>query len=78
MSSSSFFVQPPPPKTPLGRHRQLAPLAGIHVSPLCLGAMSIGDKWDKIGFGVMDKASSFKLLDAFYEAGGNFIDTANN
>ncbi|KZW03006.1 Aldo/keto reductase [Exidia glandulosa HHB12029] len=26
----------------------------------------------------MDKESSFKLLDAFYDAGGNFIDTANN
>jgi aryl-alcohol dehydrogenase-like predicted oxidoreductase len=26
--------------------------------------------------GSMDKESSFKLLDAFYEAGGNFIDTA--
>ena len=25
-----------------------------------------------------DKEASFKLLDAFYEAGGNFIDTANN
>ena len=49
----------------------------MHVSPLCLGAMSIGDKWEKMGFGAMDKASSFTLLDAFYEAGGNFIDTAN-
>lgn len=75
---SRFFIQPPPPKTQLGRHRQLAPLAGMHVSPLCLGAMSVGDKWEKIGFGAMDKAASFKLLDAFYEAGGNFIDTANN
>jgi aryl-alcohol dehydrogenase-like predicted oxidoreductase len=28
--------------------------------------------------GSMDKAQSFKLLDAYYEAGGNFIDTANN
>ncbi|KAF5855178.1 hypothetical protein ETB97_009755 [Aspergillus alliaceus] len=28
--------------------------------------------------GSMDKESSFKLLDAFVEAGGNFIDTANN
>jgi aryl-alcohol dehydrogenase-like predicted oxidoreductase len=28
--------------------------------------------------GTMDKESSFKLLDAFVEAGGNFIDTANN
>merc|ERR1712000_34598 len=26
----------------------------------------------------MSKEQSFKLLDAFYEAGGNFIDTANN
>jgi len=26
--------------------------------------------------GSMNKESSFKLLDAFYEAGGNFIDTA--
>ena len=73
----SFWQQPPPPKTKLGRHRQLAPLAGIHVSPIQLGAMSIGDKWGDIGMGAMDKKSSFKLLDAFYEAGGNFIDTAN-
>lgn len=40
--------------------------------------MSIGDKWDKFGMGTMDKQSSFKLLDAFYDAGGNFIDTSNN
>lgn len=26
----------------------------------------------------MDKEGSFKLLDAYYNAGGNFIDTANN
>ena len=38
--------------------------------------MSIGDKWQMAG--AMNKESSFKLLDAFYEAGGNFIDTANN
>ena len=40
--------------------------------------MSIGDKWEKVGMGAMDKAASFKLLDAFYAAGGNFIDTTNN
>ncbi|KAI8981353.1 Aldo/keto reductase [Trametes punicea] len=68
----------PPPPTKLGRHRQLAPSAGIHVSPLQLGAMSIGDKWHVIGMGAMTKESSFKLLDAFYEAGGNFIDTSSN
>lgn len=78
MSTQSFFVPTPPPKTKLGNHRQLAPLAGIHVSPICLGAMSVGDKWASIGMGQMDKDDSFKLLDAFYDAGGNFIDTANN
>lgn len=74
---SNIWQQPPPPATKLGRHRPLGPLAGVHVSPIQLGAMSIGDKWADIGFGAMDKESSFKLLDAFYEAGGNFIDTAN-
>ena len=73
----SLMAQPPPPATKLGRHRQLSPHAGIHVSPIQLGAMSIGDQWDQFGMGAMDKNSSFKLLDAFYEAGGNFIDTAN-
>ncbi|KAH9928004.1 Aldo/keto reductase [Epithele typhae] len=74
---SKFWAPAPAPPTRLGNYRQLSPLAGIHVSPLCLGAMSIGDKWEKFAFGAMDKASSFKLLDAFYDRGGNFIDTAN-
>ncbi|KAH8101113.1 Aldo/keto reductase [Cristinia sonorae] len=67
----------PEPKTKLGVYRQLAPNAGVHVSPIQLGAMSIGDQWHKIGMGDMSKEDSFKLLDAYYEAGGNFIDTAN-
>ncbi|CAL1697544.1 unnamed protein product [Somion occarium] len=74
----SLLASPPAPATKLGRHRQLSPSAGVHVSPICLGAMSIGDKWSSFGMGAMDKESSFKLLDAFYDAGGNFIDTANN
>ncbi|TFK48669.1 Aldo/keto reductase [Heliocybe sulcata] len=74
----SIFAPAPPPPTKLGRYRQLSRLAGVHVSPLQLGAMSIGDKWAEYGMGAMDKESSFKLLDAFYDAGGNFIDTANN
>lgn len=73
-----LFDPPALPPTKLGRHRQLSPLAGIHVSPIALGAMSIGDKWEEFGMGTMSKESSFKLLDAFYDAGGNFIDTANN
>ena len=74
----SLLSLAPPPPTKLGRHRQLSPLAGVHVSPICLGAMSIGDAWGKFGMGAMNKESSFKLLDAFFEAGGNFIDTANS
>ncbi|KAH8112128.1 aryl-alcohol dehydrogenase [NADP+] [Phellopilus nigrolimitatus] len=73
----SLWTTPPPPANPLGRYRVLSPLAGVRVSPLQLGAMSIGDKWAEYGLGSMDKESSFKLLDAFYNAGGNFIDTAN-
>ncbi|KAI9741133.1 MAG: putative aryl-alcohol dehydrogenase aad14 [Cirrosporium novae-zelandiae] len=74
---SDLFEPAPEPLTELGRYRILSPVAGLRVSPLQLGAMSIGDAWS--GFiGNMDKASSFKLLDAFVEAGGNFIDTANH
>ncbi|EIT72900.1 voltage-gated shaker-like K+ channel [Aspergillus oryzae 100-8] len=54
----------------------LSSTAGIRVSPLQLGGMSIGEKWNSM-LGSMDKESSFKLLDAYFEAGGNFIDTAN-
>ena len=74
----SLFTPAPPAATKLGHHRQLCPLAGIHVSPIALGAMSIGDKWGGIGMGEMNKADSLKLFDAFYDAGGNFIDTANS
>ena len=72
------FSPAPAPVTALGRYRMLSARAGVRVSPLTLGAMSIGDQWGKIGMGAMDKDSSFKLLDAYWKAGGNFIDTANN
>lgn len=39
--------------------------------------MNLGSGWNAI-LGEMTKQSSFKMLDTFYEAGGNFIDTANN
>ncbi|KAJ3511646.1 hypothetical protein NLJ89_g3977 [Agrocybe chaxingu] len=67
------FLQPPPkPKSKLGLYRLLSPNAGVHVSPLQLGGGSIGDQWSQIGMGEMDKASSFKLLDAYYDNGGEF------
>ncbi|EPQ52424.1 Aldo/keto reductase [Gloeophyllum trabeum ATCC 11539] len=73
-----LFTPAPPPPTALGRYRYLSPLASVTVSPLCLGAMSIGDKWAEYGYGAMNKETSFKLLDAYFDNGGNFIDTANN
>lgn len=72
-----LFSPAPDPATELGRYRILSSTAGVRVSPLQLGAMSIGDAWQEF-MGSMDKKASFKLLDAFVEAGGNFIDTANN
>lgn len=72
-----LFSAPPAPVTPLERYRILSPTAGIRVSPLQLGGMSIGDKWSQF-MGSMNKEQSFQLLDAFVAAGGNFIDTANN
>lgn len=70
------FQLAPEPATELGRYRILCPSAGIRVSPLCLGGMSLGDKWSQF-LGSMNKPDAFKLLDAFFDAGGNFIDTAN-
>lgn len=68
---SDMFKPAPEPATELGRYRILSSTAGIRVSPLQLGAMSIGDAWQEF-MGSMSKADSFKLLDAFVEAGGNF------
>ena len=47
--------------------------SGLRVSEVCLGTMSFGDQW---GFGA-DEATSHRVLDAFAEAGGNFLDSAN-
>ena len=72
-----MLFRSPEPKTELGKYRLLSPTAGVRVSPLQLGGMSIGDAWAG-GMGSMNKEQAFKLLDAYFEAGGNFIDTANN
>ncbi len=47
--------------------------SGLRVSELCLGTMTFGEDW---GWG-SSKDESRAILDAFFEAGGNFIDTAN-
>ncbi|MGA2640936.1 MAG: aldo/keto reductase [Spirochaetia bacterium] len=48
---------------PLGR-------TGVKVSALCLGAMNYGTK--------ANERDSLRMLDRYVEAGGSFIDTANN
>lgn len=44
------------------------PHTDLRVSPICLGTADMGGK--------MAKADAIRLLDAFLDAGGNFIDTA--
>ncbi|KAH9018816.1 NADP-dependent oxidoreductase domain-containing protein [Lactarius deliciosus] len=78
MSSKPLYAPPPAPVSKLARYRTLSPLAGVRVSPLCFGGLGIGDKWQQYGMGSMDKETSFELLDAYFDLGGNFIDTANH
>jgi len=47
--------------------------SGLRVSELALGTMTFGEEW---GWGA-SKADSQKVFDAYAEAGGNFVDTAN-
>jgi aryl-alcohol dehydrogenase-like predicted oxidoreductase len=43
--------------------------SGLKVAPICLGSMQFG--W------TADEEASFQVMDAYSEAGGNFIDTAD-
>jgi aryl-alcohol dehydrogenase-like predicted oxidoreductase len=49
-------------------YRRLGP-TGLRVSEICLGTMQF--RW------TTDEATSYQVLDAFFEAGGNFVDTAD-
>ncbi|TRX96960.1 hypothetical protein FHL15_002266 [Xylaria flabelliformis] len=73
----SWLPTAAPPKTPLARYRILSPTASVRVSPLCLGGMNFGDAW-KENMGACDQNTTNKILDFFYDNGGNFIDTSNN
>ena len=81
MSSSVPFA--------LNRYRLLGN-SGLRVSPLCLGAMTFGDRWSDLGMGryfytatvncftlFSTKEEVEKILDLYVSKGGNFIDTAN-
>src|ERR1700704_4544667 len=47
--------------------------SGLRVSEAALGTMTFGEEW---GWG-SGKDEARKVYDAFREAGGNFVDTAN-
>jgi aryl-alcohol dehydrogenase-like predicted oxidoreductase len=53
-------------------HRLLG-RTGIRVSEVCLGTMTFGTEW-RAG---ADEASCREIYEAFRQAGGNFVDTAN-
>ncbi len=54
------------------RYRLLG-YSGLRVSEICLGTMTFGEDW---GWGA-SRDDSRKMYDAYREAGGNFLDTAN-
>ncbi|HZE40746.1 MAG TPA: aldo/keto reductase, partial [Stackebrandtia sp.] len=58
--------------TSLDTYRLLG-ASGLRVSPLSLGTMTFGEDW---GWGA-DRDESRRIFDAYVDAGGNFIDTAN-
>ena len=47
--------------------------SGLRVSELALGTMTFGEEW---GWGASEPESK-RMFDAYAEAGGNFVDTAN-
>ncbi len=47
--------------------------SGLRVSELCLGTMTFGEEW---GWGATKEVSR-RIFDAYVDAGGNFLDTAN-
>ena len=47
--------------------------SGLRVSEICFGTMTFGEEW---GWGA-NKEESKKMFQAYLDAGGNFIDTAN-
>ncbi|MHC5113818.1 MAG: aldo/keto reductase [Planctomycetota bacterium] len=47
--------------------------SGLRVSPFCLGAMTFGEDW---GWGATPEDSA-RIITAYLDRGGNFIDTAN-
>lgn len=60
-----LFTPAPAPDSELRRYRLLSPTAGVRVSPICLGAMSVGDQWRKFMAGELGPESAEEYLDYF-------------
>jgi aryl-alcohol dehydrogenase-like predicted oxidoreductase len=71
------FQPAPAPKSALGRYRLLGSKCGLRVSPIALGAMSLGEAYGPF-LGNVTKVQAFALLDTYRSLGGNFIDIANH
>ncbi|RPD54276.1 norsolorinic acid reductase [Lentinus tigrinus ALCF2SS1-7] len=75
----SAVTPQPQPARELGRYRLLSPSAGVRVSPMCLGTMSLGQAWRESMAGAgTTKEEAFEFLDTYYNNGGNFLDTSTN
>jgi len=62
------------PLSSLNRYRLLGK-SGLRVSPLCLGTMTFGGKWNFTGKPSEEECE--KIFEKYVALGGNFIDTAN-
>jgi aryl-alcohol dehydrogenase-like predicted oxidoreductase len=58
---------------PKGMRYRLLGHSGLRVSEICLGTMTFGTEWPLGG----DHEQSKAVFDAYANAGGNFLDTAN-
>jgi aryl-alcohol dehydrogenase-like predicted oxidoreductase len=70
---SHLFGQECPSSNRKNMRYKLLGKSGLRVSELCLGTMTFGEEW---GWGASGDESR-AMYDAFREAGGNFVDTAN-
>jgi aryl-alcohol dehydrogenase-like predicted oxidoreductase len=50
--------------------------SGLRVSPISIGTMTFGNKWDKL-MGCSSDEDIYKIITEYKKMGGNFLDTAN-
>jgi len=75
MSASTTSEEPQTPKSSAIRTRLLTGRRGLRVSPISLGAGTFGDNWDPAWRSPPEEID--RIIDAYLDAGGNVIDTAN-